>query len=89
MKKHKNLVVDDDNEICNAVINLLNNENYEAFGVSNGSDALQRLNNSFDLIVLDIMMHEKDGISTYIDVRKKYVIPILFLTAKNMEYDKY
>lgn len=86
---YKILVVDDDYEIRNAVINLLNMENYMAVGVASGNEALSILDNTYSLVILDIMMPEKDGISTCIDIRKKYIMPILFLTAKNTENDKY
>lgn len=89
MKNYKILVVDDDEEIRNAVVSLLQKEQYNVIGVSNGKEALGILDQSFSLIILDIMMPDKDGISTCIDIREKYFIPVLFLTAKNTEYDKY
>lgn len=89
MNIYKILVVDDDSEIRNAVINLLNNENYITVGAASGNEALSILDNTYSLIILDIMMPEKDGISTCIDIRKKYIMPILFLTAKNTENDRH
>lgn len=89
MKNYKILVVDDEEEIRNAIVTLLQKEQYNVIGVSNGKEALEILDKKFSLIILDIMMPDKDGISTCIDIREKYIIPILFLTAKNTEYDKY
>lgn len=89
MSRYKILVVDDDAEIRDVVLKLLENENYEVVGAVDGEQALQILDDSFDLIILDVMMPKKDGISTCIDIREKFIIPILFLTAKNTEYDKY
>lgn len=89
VKNYKILVVDDEEEIRNAVVSLLRKEQYVAIGVSNGKEALKILDQSFSLIILDIMMPDKDGISTCIDIREKYFIPVLFLTAKNTEHDKY
>ena len=89
MEKYKILVVDDDKEIRNAVINLLGSENYIAKGAAWAHDTLQILDETYSLVILDIMMPEKDGISTCIDIRKKYFMPILFLTAKNTENDKH
>lgn len=88
MDKYKILVVDDDKEIRNAVINLLSSENYIAIGAASANDALLILDETYSLVILDIMMPEKDGVSTCIDIRKKYFMPILFLTAKNTENDK-
>lgn len=89
MEKYKILVVDDDKEIRNAVINLLGSENYIAKGAAWAHDTLQILDETYSLVILDIMMPEEDGISTCIDIRKKYFMPILFLTAKNTENDKH
>lgn len=59
MEKYKILVVDDDKEIRNAVINLLSSENYIAKGVASAYDALQMLDETYSLVILDIMMPEK------------------------------
>ncbi len=56
---------------------------------SNGEDAISLIDSSFQCMILDVMMPKKDGIATCIDIRKQYHIPILFLTAKATEYDKY
>lgn len=91
MERYRILVVDDDAEIRLALVRLLENENYEVKAASNGEVALEMLavNEKYDLIIMDVMMPFKDGIATCIDIREKYIIPILFLTAKNTEYDKY
>lgn len=88
MDKYKILVVDDDKEIRNVLIRLLN-ENYTVIGASSAHDAMLILDKTYSLVILDIMMPEKDGVSTCIDIRKKYFMPILFLTAKNTENDKH
>ena len=88
MERYKILVVDDEEEIRSAVTELLEHENYEVVTTASGNQALEMIDDTFDLMILDVMMPDKDGISTCIDVRTKYVIPILFLTAKNTEYDK-
>lgn len=87
-KKTKILIVDDDMEIRKVLHLLLEEEQYEAVEVSNGFEALDIIDDSFDLIILDIMMPKKDGITTCIEIRKTYWVPILFLTAKATEYDK-
>lgn len=85
---YKILVVDDDNEIRNAIVELLKTENYEVVDLSDGSQVDEVLDKSFDLIILDIMMPLQGGIETCRKIREKFVTPILFLTAKNTEYDK-
>ena len=60
MDKYKILVVDDDKEIRNVLIRLLN-ENYTVIGASSAHDAMLILDKTYSLVILDIMMPEKDG----------------------------
>lgn len=83
------LVVDDDKEIRELLKIILTGEQYEVILASDGVEALQKINDQIDLVILDIMMPNKNGIDTCIDIRKDYMVPILFLTAKGTEYDKY
>ncbi len=85
----KILVVDDDVDIRNVLRILLEKEQYAVCEAGDGESALEILDDSFDLVILDIMLPQKDGIAICIDIRKQYTIPILFLTAKKTEYDKH
>lgn len=89
MQRSKIMVVDDDADIRQALRVLLETENYEVSEADNGKMALELLDETVDLMILDIMMPEKDGLSTCREVREKYTFPILFLTAKTTENDKY
>ena len=89
MNKSKILVVDDDDEIRNVLKILLTKEDFEVVEAKDGETALRIIDKTFDLIILDIMMPGKDGISVCIDIREKYFIPILFLSAKGNDYDKH
>lgn len=89
MTKEKILVVDDDKDISSLIEIYLNNEGYEIVKASDGDEALKILDNTFKLVLLDIMMPNLDGINTCIKIRKKYFIPIIFLTAKSNAADKY
>lgn len=85
----KILVVDDDLSIRNLVQVYLKNENFHVETASNGKEALEMIeNDEFDLVILDIMMPELDGVSTCIKIREKYMMPIIFLSAKGEEIDK-
>lgn len=88
-EKRKILIVDDDPDIRN-VLNLLLREEYETAETSNGADAVKYMkkNPETDLIVLDVMMPEMDGIETCKRIRKFSNAPILFLTAKSAEKDR-
>lgn len=83
------LVVDDDKSIRNLIKVYLENEGFHILEASNGSEALMMLNETkFDLVILDVMMPILDGISTCIKIRESYVMPIIFLSAKDEEIHK-
>ena len=83
------LVVDDDKSIRNLIKVYLENEGFHILEASNGAEALIMLNETkFDLVILDVMMPILDGISTCIKIRENYVMPIIFLSAKDEEIHK-
>ena len=83
------LVVDDDKEIVNAIEIYLKREGYNIVKAYNGNEALEKLlENEIHLIILDIMMPEKDGIETLEEIRKTKTIPVILLSAKSEDYDK-
>lgn len=87
----KILVVDDEKEIRELIRDFLVKENFEAVMASNGREALEKLSkpdNDFDLVLLDIMMGEIDGLEVIKILRKTSSIPVIFLTSKNEEIDK-
>lgn len=87
MEKNKILIVDDDSEIRELIDALLSGEGYIIKQASNGKQALSMIDNSFDLVILDIMMPEMSGYKVCSAIRENYNIPILFLTAKSMDSD--
>ena len=61
---HRVLVVEDDNEIRETMVEILNDEGYEAVGASDGFEALEQLRDPTDrwcLVLLDLMMPNMDG----------------------------
>lgn len=81
----KILVVEDDKELNNTVCSFLNQNGYEAIGSLEANDAYNVMNNNtFDLIVSDIMMPGIDGFEFAKTVRElNEDIPILFMTARD------
>lgn len=76
------LIVDDDTDICQLLSILLKTREYEIETFNNGQDALNWLQyNMPDLIVLDIMMPNMDGWTTFDHIRQLYDVPVIFLTA--------
>lgn len=89
MSNEKILIVDDDKEIINLVEFCLKNEGYDILKAYNGNEALGLLEkNNIQLIILDIMMPELDGMEVCRRVRTTKNIPIIILSAKASELDK-
>ena len=88
LEKKKILFADDDPEIRDALSLLLNSEGYETVGASCGREVLEIIDQSFDLVILDVMMPEMNGFAVCDQIRKRYTVPILFLTAKSQDSDK-
>lgn len=83
------LVVDDDKSIRNLIKIYLQNEAYNVYEASNGAEALIMISEkNYDLVILDVMMPILDGISTCLKIREKYLMPIIFLSAKDEEIHK-
>ena len=88
-KMYNVLVVDDDKEIVGAIEIYLKKEGYNILKAYNGNQALKAIQeNEIHLIILDIMMPEKDGIETLEEIRKDKSIPVILLSAKSEDYDK-
>jgi len=83
------LIADDNSEIREIVRVLLESENYEVLEAVDGEDAVNQVNEHIDLIILDIMMPKKSGFKACMEIRQKTSAPILFLTAKTQDSDKY
>ncbi len=85
----KILVVDDEALLVKGIRFNLQNEGYEVITGSNGLEALQLTKTeSPDLIVLDVMMPEMDGLTACSQIRQFSDVPIILLTAKTEDMDK-
>lgn len=82
------LIVDDDPEIREGIRILLSGEEYAIIEAENGHQALERLTDTVDLVILDVMMPGISGLRTCEEIRKQSTVPVLFLTAKAQESDK-
>jgi putative two-component system response regulator len=88
MDPAKILIVDDDVLVSETVSTLLEIYNHKVTVVNSGHEALNEVNEDFDVIILDINMPEMDGFETLTALNKrKLQIPVLFLTgAGSLEY---
>ena len=83
------LVCDDDKEILDAIKIYLKNEGYEVFKASNGVEALEVIEaNEIQLIIMDIMMPQMDGLRATMKIREDNNIPVIMLSAKSEDTDK-
>lgn len=83
------LIVDDEVYIRELVAKYLKHENYESSFACNGKEAIEMVKNeTFDLIVMDIMMPVLDGFSAVKEIRKISEVPVIMLSARSEEYDK-
>jgi len=89
MENKKILVVDDEKPIADILEFNLKKEGYDVHCVYDGNDAIHMVEEIHpDLILLDIMLPGKDGMEVCREIRKKYDMPIIMLTAKDSEIDK-
>jgi DNA-binding response OmpR family regulator len=88
MNQTKILIVDDNEEIRNVLRILLQSEGYLVEEASDGTSALKKIDESFDLCILDVMMPDMSGYQVCEEIRKNLNLPILFLTAKSADADK-
>lgn len=90
--REKILIVDDNPENIKILANILNRQNYKLAFAKNGKETLRILEkNSYDLILLDVMMPDMDGCEVCIKIKeniKTKNIPIIFVTAKDQIEDE-
>ena len=85
----KILVVDDEELLVKGIRFNLQNEGYEVITGTNGLEAVQAVQtHSPDLVVLDVMMPEMDGLTACSRIRSFSNVPIILLTAKVADMDK-
>lgn len=81
----KILIIEDDKSLNNGIALSLNGDDIvQAFGIQ---EADRLLNDSIDLIILDINLPDGSGLDFCREIRKTSSVPIIFLTANDMEID--
>ena len=84
----KILVVEDDENVANLVTTYFKNEKWNVSKVFNGEEALEMAyENSYDLIILDLMLPKLSGLEFIKEYRKEFNTPVIMLTAKITEQD--
>ena len=83
------LICDDDRDICAALAVYLKAEGYEVHTAATGLEAIKLLQKQeIQLVLMDIMMPEMDGVTAMTRIRETSNVPIILLTAKSEDCDK-
>jgi DNA-binding response OmpR family regulator len=83
------LLVDDEQSIQTLLSYPLRRDGYEVVQATDGREALARFEERpFDLVVLDVMLPQLDGLEVCRRLRSRSAVPIIMLTAKSEEIDK-
>jgi len=88
--EEKILIIEDEEDLVKGLKLNLADEGYKVDWASNGEEGLRKaMEETPDLIILDIMLPKKDGLDVCRELRQKNIfIPIIMLTAKGEEVDK-
>lgn len=83
------LIVDDDENIRNLLSIYLENEGFNTIKVDNAKDAINIIDEkNIELVLLDVMMPQIDGIEACMRIRQSKNMPIIMVTAKSEDMDK-
>lgn len=89
MEKGTILIVDDEKEIRDLVDIYLKGDGYDTIKACDGLEAFEIIEkNEVDLIILDVMMPNLNGIETCLKIREMKEMPIIMLSAKSEDIDK-
>ena len=86
--KNKIMVVDDNPDLREVISIFLGGEGYDVICCENGEEALEALDDTVDLVILDVMMPGMSGYKVCAQIRERSMAPVLFLTAKTQDSDK-
>jgi two-component system response regulator RegX3 len=85
----KILIIEDESSFSEALSFLLEKEGYSTAIAETGKEGLAKFNSeTFDLVLLDLMIPEISGIDVCRTIRTSSQVPIIMLTAKDTEIDK-
>lgn len=85
----KILIVDDEQKIREIIKKYAQFEGYRTDEAADGMEAVEKARkNSYDVIIMDIMMPDLDGFSAVKEIRKTKNTPVIMLSARGEEYDR-
>jgi DNA-binding response OmpR family regulator len=87
IRKKRLLIIDDERELVAITKKYFEYEGFDVCTAYSGAEALCKVDENFDIVILDISMPNMDGIEVCRRIRRYFDIPIIFLTAKSEEED--
>lgn len=85
---HKILIVEDDVALNNGIVLTLKQENYSFYQAYDIKKAMELFNkDNFNLIILDVNLPDGNGLDFCKKIRQSFAVPIIILTANDMEID--
>lgn len=88
-ESRKILLIEDDAKLAQLTAQYLNNSGFKVLVEADGAKAVDKFNHfQPDLLILDIMLPNKDGLAICKDIRPIFNGPILMLTARNEDFDQ-
>lgn len=86
---YKVLIAEDDDDIVGVLKLYLEKDDIKVISASNGSEAMEVFKNEeIHLVILDIMMPKLDGYAVIKQIRENSIVPMIIISAKNLEGDK-
>ena len=86
---YKVLIIDDDEKLCKLLKEYLEDNGFHVITLPDGSKASQTIGTeSPDIVILDIMLPEIDGLDILKEIRRTFQIPVIMLTAKGEDTDR-
>ena len=83
------LIVDDHKQITSILSDYAKKEGYTVSIANDGKEALSMFSkNTFDLVLLDVMMPEMDGFQVCREIRKTSTVPIIMVTARGEDFER-
>ncbi len=82
------LIVEDDTALRTGLTFDLKAEGYRVLTAENGKTALSMIENSVELVLLDVNLPDMDGYAVCRKIKAAYNIPVIFLTARDMEQEQ-
>lgn len=83
------LIVDDEVKIANVLNNYLSKSGYETKMLHDGNDVMKAIEeNTPELILLDVMLPNIDGLTLCKEIKEKYNFPVILVTARRDEIDR-